>query len=351
MLLKGYNFGRSFLGERVPQHVQNIVIRNYCEKKQYNLSLSSTEYSYKDSSYILMELLDNLKNYDGLIFYSIFQLPTDQKKRNLVYRQILKKNKQIHFAVEDIILKNLKDKKRIEEIFQIKLIEILSKKILPGKEKNYLSIKHNKVKRDYKKRILDNKVECMKVSKKYDFNYWDGNRQYGYGGYKYILNHHRALAQKLIKDYSLNKSSRILDIGCGKGFLLYEIKKIIPEIEILGLDISKYAKKNSKKEIRKYIKLKDVRKKFKFKTMYFDLVLSINVLHNLKLDKIHDCLKEIERIGKSKFICVESFRNENEQFNLQSWALTAETLIDKESWKWMFKTSNYSGDYEFIYFK
>ena len=69
------------------------------------------------------------------------------------------------------------------------------------------------------------------------------------------------------------------------------------------------------------------------------------------MDKIHDCLKEIERIGKSKFICVESFRNENEQFNLQSWALTAETLIDTDSWKWMFKTSNYSGDYEFIYFK
>lgn len=351
MILKGYNFSRQFLGERIPQHIQNIVIRNYCETRKHNLFLSSTEYSHNNSSYILMELLSDLRNYDGLIFYSLFQLPIDQKKRNVVYDKILKKKKQIHFAAEDIILKNLKDKKRIEEIFKVKLLTLFPKKLNYGVEKKYLSINHNKVKRDYKNRILSNKIECMQVSKRYDFHYWDGDRKFGYGGYKYIPGYHKVFAEKLIKDYSLKNSSSILDIGCGKGFLLYEIKKILPDIKITGVDISKYAKQKSPREIKKRIILHDIRKKFNFKTNYFDLVLCINTLHNLKLDKIFMCLKEIERMGKSKFICVESFRNEKEQFNLQAWALTAETLIDTNSWKWMFKISNYSGDYEFIYFK
>ena len=68
------------------------------------------------------------------------------------------------------------------------------------------------------------------------------------------------------------------------------------------------------------------------------------------MNEIANALKEIERLGKSKFVCVESFRNEKEQFNLQCWALTAETLIDTNSWKWIFNQSNYTGDYEFIYF-
>jgi hypothetical protein len=81
------------------------------------------------------------------------------------------------------------------------------------------------------------------------------------------------------------------------------------------------------------------------------LVISINVLHNLKLQNLSQCIVEIERVGKSKFICVESYRNEAEQFNLQCWALTAETQIDTESWKWLFNESKYTGDYEFIYFE
>ena len=198
--------------------------------------------------------------------------------------------------------------------------------------------------------MVNNKIKCMKISKKYDLDYWDGDRKYGYGGYKYIPGYHRLLAQKIIKQYNLNNDSKILDVGCGKGFLLYEIKKILKDIKITGIDISKYAKKKSKNEIKRFISLHDIRKKLKFSSSNFDLVISINTLHNLKLPEICKALSEIERVGKSKFVCVESYRNEKEQFNLQCWALTAETIIDKSSWEWLFKTSNYSGDYEFIYF-
>ena len=91
-------------------------------------------------------------------------------------------------------------------------------------------------------------------------------------------------------------------------------------------------------------------KKFNFSDNHFDLVLCINVLHNLKLENLENALKEIERLSKNKFICVESYKNNKQQFNLQCWALTAETLIDSQSWKWIFKKSGYSGDFEFIYF-
>ena len=126
---------------------------------------------------------------------------------------------------------------------------------------------------------------------------------------------------------------------------------LIKDAKIYGLDISKYAKDNAKIEIKDNIKIWDVNKKLKFDNKYFDLIISINTLHNLKLKNLNQCLQEIERIGLSKFICVESYRNEKEQFNLQCWALTAETIIDIDSWKWLFKNSGYSGDYEFIYFE
>lgn len=190
----------------------------------------------------------------------------------------------------------------------------------------------------------------MKIAKKYEYDYWDGDRKYGYGGYKYISGYHSDLAKKLIKEYSLNNNSKVLDLGCGKGFLLYELKKILNDIEVVGIDISRYAKLKSKKEISRFIKKKDLKKKLNYENNSFDLVISINTLHNLKLEYVTKCLKEIERIGKSKFICVKSYRNENEQFNVQCWALTAETIIDTNSWKWLFKTVSYTGDYEFIYF-
>jgi ubiquinone/menaquinone biosynthesis C-methylase UbiE len=161
----------------------------------------------------------------------------------------------------------------------------------------------------------------------------------------------KKLVNYIIKKYNIKKGDKILDIGCGKGYLLFEIKKIIKKIKIYGLEKSQYAKNNSKNEIKKNIKIFDINNKLEFKDKFFDLVISINVLHNLKLKGIENALKEIERIGKSKFICVESYQNEIEQFNLECWALTAETIIDVESWLWLFKIHGYTGDYEFIYFK
>ena len=123
-----------------------------------------------------------------------------------------------------------------------------------------------------------------------------------------------------------------------------------PRLQVTGFDISKYALINAKKEIKNNLFIHDVRKKTKFKNKKFDLAISLGTLHNLKIKNLFLALKEIKRISKKNYIMVESYRNNKELFNLQCWALTAETIMDVESWKWPFKEAKYKGDYEFIYF-
>ena len=117
MKLKGYIFSRDFFGERVPQNVQNIVLRDYCKKNKHTFLLSGTEYTFKKSSYILFEILEKLNNYDGILFYSLYQLPEDKEKRKEFFKKIIHKKKQIHFTLENIILKNMKDVDYVEKIF------------------------------------------------------------------------------------------------------------------------------------------------------------------------------------------------------------------------------------------
>ncbi len=210
---------------------------------------------------------------------------------------------------------------------------------------------HKKTQRNYLERMINEKIKCMGVSKKYGKDYWDGNRKYGYGGYKYIPGRWTAVAKNLIKRYKLNNSSKILDIGCGKGYLLYEIKKILPDIIIRGFDISKYAIKSAPKILKKDLYIGNIKKKIKFKKNYFDLVISIGCLHNLEIFDLKNSLSEINRVGKKKFILVESYRNNKELFNLQCWALTCESFFSKKEWIWIFKKFGYNGDFEFIYFE
>ena len=208
-----------------------------------------------------------------------------------------------------------------------------------------------KPQRDTSKRASEKNEEIRKIARKFDFEFFDSDRKYGYGGYNYIPGYHTDLAKNIIKKYKLNNNSKIWDVGCGKGFLAYEIKWIIKSEYIYGTDISTYAKKNALKDFKNNIKIHNLTNKFLYKNNYFDLVLCTNVLHNLRIEEIVLALQEINRISKKQFVCVESYRNEKEQFNLQCWALTAETLVDVKTWKWILKLSKFKGNYEFIYFR
>jgi len=219
-----------------------------------------------------------------------------------------------------------------------------------GKLKNFVTKLHTSTKRNYLERMLDNKVKCMKVASKFEKDYWDGDRKYGYGGYRYIENRWTGVAKQLIKTYRLNNNSKILDVGCGKGYLLYEIKKLLNDIDITGIDISRHGLKNSHPKIKKYLHFHDIRKKLKFKKNQFDLVISLGTLHNLENFSLSLALKEIERVGKKSYMWVESYRNDQELFNLQCWALTCNAFYNKKEWLWIFKENKFKGDYEFVYF-
>lgn len=219
-----------------------------------------------------------------------------------------------------------------------------------GRLLNIVTPLHKKTKRDYIGRMTDNKIECMKVAKKYGQEYWDGDRRYGYGGYKYD-GRWEAVARKLIETYNLPDNAKILDVGCGKGFLLYEFKKLLPNCNIVGFDISEYGLKNAKEEIKENLfqyKAQDV---YPFGNNAFDLVISITTLHNLHVFELKTAVKEIERVGENKYIVVEGYRNEDELFNLECWALTCESFFKPQEWIWLFNEFGYTGDYEFIYFE
>lgn len=210
---------------------------------------------------------------------------------------------------------------------------------------------HTKTKRAYLDRMIDDKVACMLKAKEYEYDYWDGDRRLGYGGYHYMPGRWQSVAEKLIERYGLTNQSRLLDMGCGKGFLLYEIQKILPEIAIVGFDISVYALENAKAEIKPLLFKHRAEETLDFPDDHFDLVISFNALHNLQIFNLKKSLQEMERVGKQKYLVVESYRNEQELFNLECWALTAESFFDHDEWQWLFKEFNYNGDYEFIYFE
>jgi len=206
---------------------------------------------------------------------------------------------------------------------------------------------HTSISRDYLSRMNNNKVECMNVASLFEFDYWDGDRKFGYGGYKYD-GRWKPLAEALIEKYSLTANSKILDVGCGMGHLIFELKKEL-NCDITGIDISQYAYENS--PISQNIVVKDIREKMKYDDNQFDLVISIMTLHNFHIHNLEHIIKEIERIAQSKYIAVESFRNNQELFNLQCWALTCNCFLSPESWSWMFKQCEYTGDYEYLFFE
>jgi len=219
-----------------------------------------------------------------------------------------------------------------------------------GKLLNIVTPLHESAKRDCLARMVDDKVNCMKIAKQYGKDYWDGDRRYGYGGYSYIPGRWKPVAEKLINIYKLTSGSKVLDIGCGKAYLLYEMKLLIPDLDITGVDSSDYGLKNAKDEMKSFIYQHKAEVELPYKNKEFDLVISLGTFHNLRLPELKIALSEMERVGKKGYLMLESYRNEDELFNLQCWALTAESFLDKDEWVWLYKFFGYTGDYEFIYF-
>ena len=216
-----------------------------------------------------------------------------------------------------------------------------------------MSTLHKSTKRNYLARVNDKdfpKAKAALLAKKWGFDYWDGDRKINYGGYKYIKDRWKGVIENIIKFYKLPENAKILDIGCGKGFFLYDFLTICPLSQIFGIDISEYAIQNSKPEVKENLIIGNANH-LPWEDNFFDLVVSFNTFHNLYNFDLEIALKEMERVGKEKYLCVESYRSEEEKANLLYWQVTCEAFNTPDEWKWWFNKTGYNGEYSFIYFE
>lgn len=210
---------------------------------------------------------------------------------------------------------------------------------------------HLSTKRDYIGRVTEaDKAECAIIAKQYGYDFFDGERKYGYGGYRYD-GRWRDVAKNITEYYHLQAGQKVLDIGCGKAHLLYELTQVVPGLQVVGLDISEYAISHAKEEVKPFL-LQGSAQNLPFEDNSFDLIISLNTLHNLKVFDLKKAIQDIERISKGKsYIVVESYRNDKEEVNMLYWQLTCASYYAVDEWEWLYKEWGYTGDYGFIFFE
>lgn len=220
-----------------------------------------------------------------------------------------------------------------------------------GQPRNFFNALHHSTPRDYLGRMADDKVHCMEVARRYDRDFFDGERRYGFGGYRYD-GRWLPVAQAMAETYGLKPGAKVLEVGCGKGFLLYEFTRAIVGCQVRGFDISAYAVAEGKPELASRLfvhRAEDT--PWPFADQEFDLAYSIAALHNLPIYDLKKALPEMNRVARQAYLCVEGYRDEAELFALQCWALTAESFFSDKEWLWIYDEFGYTGDYEFIHFR
>lgn len=213
-----------------------------------------------------------------------------------------------------------------------------------GREIDIL-VNYPKAKRDLSARLESKSEESRAIGRKFGFDYFDGDRNHGYGGFNYLERFWQPVIPTIIENYQISNSSVVLDVGCAKGFFLYDLKEALPGISISGIDISEYAIENAKPEVKENLQVASATK-LPFKDDSFDFVMSINTVHNLNREDCAISLQEIERVSRGdSFITVDAYRNEEEKARMEAWNLTALTMMAVDEWKEFFLEIGYTGDF------
>ena len=205
--------------------------------------------------------------------------------------------------------------------------------------------KYPKTKRDLSKRGNEKTEEDRIIARRFDKEFFDGDRKNGYGGYYYNSKFWTEVVKDLNNFYKLKSGSKILDIGCGKGFMLFDFMKLNPNFVLEGIDISDYAITNAIPEVKKFLKVGDA-KSLPYEDNSFDLVISINTTHNLEINQCKKALSEMERVSrKDKYLIVDAYSNEIEKDRIFAWNLTAKTILSTNEWISLFEEVGYTGHY------
>lgn len=217
--------------------------------------------------------------------------------------------------------------------------------------REFVGLIHRSTKRDYLARVTErDKAEVAELAIQFGYDYWDGSRQTGYGGYRYD-GRWRKVADAMVATYGIKPGMRILDVGSGKGFLLHDLTEACPGVEVAGIDISSYAVEHTMESVKPFVRVGDAAS-LPWPDRHFDLVISITTLHNLYLPALWASLTEIERVSRGhRYICVEAYRNEQEKVNLMYWQLTCRAFHTPAEWGFLFEKTGYGGDHEFIFFE
>lgn len=200
------------------------------------------------------------------------------------------------------------------------------------------------------KRPIDERAKLIteahrQVARQFGKDFFDGDRLYGYGGYNYHPRFWQATVKRFRDYYNLPEDASLLDVGCGKGFMLHDFKELMPNMTVAGIDISEYAIANAKEEVKPYVQVGDA-KEIPYPDNSFDLVISITTVHNLPLEDCKRSLAEIQRVTRQHaFITVDAWRNEAEKQRMEQWNLTALTYMHVDDWVKLFEEVGYEGDY------
>lgn len=187
--------------------------------------------------------------------------------------------------------------------------------------------------------------EHRAVARQFGEEFFDGDRLYGYGGYYYHPRFWQETVKRFRDYYHLAKDARILDVGCAKGFLLHDFKELMPDLFVAGIDISDYAIEQAVETIRPFLQVGNA-KELPYEDNSFDLVISINTIHNLSPGLCRQGLREIERVSRAHaFIMVDAWRNEEEHERMRRWNLTALTYMHADDWEKLFEEVGFTGDY------
>ena len=187
--------------------------------------------------------------------------------------------------------------------------------------------------------------EDKRISKQFGKDYFDGDRRHGYGGYRYNERFWTDTVRHIRDYYGLPDDAAILDIGCAKGFMLYDFMKLMPNARLAGIDVSGYAIENAVDPVKPFVQVANA-KELPFSDKTFDLVLAINTIHNLPYDDCGNALREIQRVSrKHAFVMVDAYRTEEQHRAMLDWVLTAETMLHVDDWLKLFAEAGYTGDY------